>query len=56
MLRYLNTFTVIILGVLVAGGLGFAYEIDRLGASMTVFLGILTLALGVISPSSSWGR
>ena len=49
MFRYLNALTVTILGLLVAGGLGFAYETDRIGAGTLVFLGVLALALGVIA-------
>ena len=49
MLRYLNAVTVTVLGLLVAGGLGFAYETDRIGAGTLVSLGVLTLALGVVA-------
>jgi hypothetical protein len=49
MFRYLNALTVTVLGLLVAGGLGFAYETERIGARPLVFLGALTLALGVVA-------
>jgi hypothetical protein len=49
MSRYLNPLTLVVIGLLVAGGLGFGYATDRIGFGMLVFLGILTLALGVIA-------
>jgi hypothetical protein len=49
MSRYLNPLTLTVIGLLVAGGFGFAYATDRIGLGVLVFLGILTLALGVVA-------
>lgn len=45
---YRNPLIVTVIWVLVAAGLGFAYEADRIGAGTLLFLGILALTLGVI--------
>ena len=49
MSRYLNASTLVVIGLLVAGGLGFGYATDRIGVGTLMFLGSLTLALGVIA-------
>jgi hypothetical protein len=49
MSRYLSPWVVTVIGLLVAGGLGFAYETDRSSASTLVFLLILTLTAGVVA-------
>ena len=49
MSRYRNTWMFIVIGLLVAGGFGFAYATDRMGLGTLVFLGILTLTLGVVA-------
>ncbi len=49
MTRYLNPLTLVVIGLLVAVGLGFGYATDRIGVGTLVFLGSLTLALGVVA-------
>ena len=49
MSRYLNPVPLTVIGLLVAGGFGFAYATDRIGFAMLVFLCALTLALGVVA-------
>lgn len=48
MSRYLSPFTLTVIALLVAGGLGFGYATHRMGLSTLVFLGSLTFALGVV--------
>jgi len=48
MSRYLNPLIVTVVGLLVIGGLGFAYATDRMGFGTMAFLGIVTLVLGVV--------
>jgi hypothetical protein len=43
------TLVITIIGLLVIAGLGIAYEFDRIGAGNLVFLGGLTVALGVVA-------
>jgi hypothetical protein len=49
MSRYLNPLTLVVIGLLVAGGLGVGYATDRIGFGTLVFLGALTLALDVVA-------
>jgi len=49
MSRYLNPLTLVVTGLLVAVGLGFGYATNRIGFANLVFLGSLTLALGVVA-------
>jgi hypothetical protein len=49
MSRYLNPLMFMVIGLLAAGGFGFAYATDRITLSTLVLLGSLTLALGVFA-------
>ena len=49
MSRYLIPSMFIVIGLLLAGGLGLAYATNRIGFGSLVFLGILALALGVVA-------
>jgi hypothetical protein len=49
MARHLNPLTFAIIGLLVAGGFGFAYGTGRMSVGTLAFLGTLTLALGVVT-------
>ncbi len=49
MSRYLTPLMFVVVGLLVAGGLGFAYTTGYIGLATLVFVASLTLALGVVS-------
>ena len=49
MSRNLNSFTLTLIGVLMAAGLGFGYATDRIGLGTLVVLVSLALAFGVIT-------
>ena len=49
MSRYLNPVTVTVIGLFVAGGLGFGYATHRIGFGGLVYVGALTLALVVVA-------
>ena len=47
--RYLNSLTLVVIGLLVVGGFGFAYGTGRMSVGTLAFLGTLTLALALVT-------